>query len=164
MSGNVAVSRGSLFLALVAAAVMSLSAAVPAVSAEKAGGPAWMDYEQGLAKAKKEGKVALADFFTTWCRDCKKMDKTTLADPEVAKTLSEKLVAVRVDGDKRKDIAGRYGIGAFPTFCLIGPDGKVIYQYIGYISTPDFMLMLEYAHTGAYKTAGFKEYYKSRKK
>ncbi|MBI5190735.1 MAG: thioredoxin family protein [Nitrospirae bacterium] len=136
----------------------------PAVAAEKPGVVNWTDYAAGMARAKKEGKPVLVDFYTTWCKDCKKMDKTTLADPEVVKLLAGKFVAVRVDGDTQKETASKYGVFAYPTFCMLGPDGGKVYQNVGYLDKSDFMVMLEYASSGAYKTTKFKEYYKSRKK
>lgn len=152
-------------LVFLLAAVAFLAAGLyTARAAEKAAGLTWTDYDSGAAKAKKEGKFVLVDFYTTWCQDCKKMDKTTLADPDVIKLLGERFVTVRVDGEKQKEIASKYGVFAYPTFNLLGPDGKKIYQGVGYMSKADFVAMLEYATTGAYKTKGFKEYYKSRKK
>ncbi|MEE8149897.1 MAG: DUF255 domain-containing protein, partial [candidate division Zixibacteria bacterium] len=58
----------------------------------------WLSYDEGLIKAKKEGKHLFVDFTAKWCGWCKKMDKTTFIEPEIVKMLNDDFVAVKVWG------------------------------------------------------------------
>ncbi len=53
------------------------------------------------------------------------MDATSYADPDVARTVRERFVPVRVDAERRPDIAQRYSLGAWPTTAFLTPEGAV---------------------------------------
>ena len=138
-----------------------------AASAFGDGSPAgfkWLGYEAGLAKAKKESRPVVVEFSTGWCRECRKMEKETLSDPGVAKTLSERFVAVSVDGEKRADLASKYGVVAYPTVVVLEPSGAKAAQRIGFMSKEEFTAFMDYVRDGAYKRMSFAEYVKTRKK
>lgn len=148
--------------AVMAAFVYILAAASASASEAKAEAKAqWLTYEDGLARAKKDGGFVVADFYTTWCRDCKKMDKETFTDPAVVKDLSAGFAAVKVDADKRPELASKYGVYAYPTIAILKPDGSVLCQRLGYMSAQEFRVFLGYASTGAYKKKSLQEYLKS---
>ena len=151
---------------LTAVAVLAFLAMAPAdaLPEEKTHGPAWEGYESGLAHARKEGRYVIIDFYTGWCRDCKKMDKTTFADPGVVKKIKDRFVAVKVDGDKRPDLSSKHGIFGYPTFYILAPDGGKVFQRTGYMSREEFIVFMDYALTGAYKRTGYMEFLNSRKR
>ncbi len=77
--------------------------------------------------AKLKGKPVLLYFRTAWCGSC------GWSNEELAKAYGGKrLVVVRVDGDNDSEILDDYGVNAFPTFVLIGADGKVLRHDIGW--------------------------------
>ena len=123
----------------------------------------WLDFEAGLAQARKEKKPVLVDFNTAWCRDCKKMDKTTFADAKVAAKLAANFVTVKVDGEKRKDLASRYQVFAYPTFWVLDSGGGKLNQRIGYMPPEEFGAYMDYVLSGSYKTTGFQGYLKNRR-
>ena len=53
------------------------------------------------------------------------MDRTVFADAQVAATLNDRFVAIRVDADRRPDIAERYSLGGWPTTAFLTPDGAI---------------------------------------
>jgi uncharacterized protein YyaL (SSP411 family) len=54
------------------------------------------------------------------------MDAATFADSEVAGLITAHFVAIRVDPDRRPDIAERYSLGGWPTTAFLTPDGDVL--------------------------------------
>jgi thiol:disulfide interchange protein len=127
-------------------------------------GLVWLDYEAGLAKAGKEKKIVIVDFYTTWCRDCKKMGTTTFSDPEVVKKLQAGFVTVKVDAEARKDLSSKFGVFGYPTICVLDPNGAKVTDRTGFMDKDEFTVFLDYASTGAYKNKGFLEYYNSRRR
>lgn len=146
------------FLLLTLLFVSGVSAA-----AEVKGGLVWLDYEAGLSQARKEGKFVLVDFSTTWCRDCKNMDKTTFSDPEVVRRLRSEFITVRVDAEKRTDLSSKYQVVGYPTFVALDKTGTKASQRVGYMSKEELGLFLDYVKSGAYKGASFGDYIKNRK-
>ncbi len=105
----------------------------------------WLSYDEGLIKAKKEGKHVFIDFTAKWCGYCKKMDRTTFKEPEIISMLANNFVAVRVDGDSKKelDIEGYkiternlttkdFKVRGYPTFWFLDPAGTRLGAVRGY--------------------------------
>ena len=148
-------------------AALTLLAAMSIASGTWAAGPQpalkWQGYEAGLGQAKKDGRLVVADFSTSWCGACKKMDKTTFVDAGLVQRLSTKFITVKVDGDMQKDLMNRYGVVAYPTFFILDGSGAKLAQTTGYMSAGDFGAFLDYASTGACKTMSLTEFMKKKK-
>ena len=102
-----------------------------------------------------KGKTVLLDFWETWCGPCIKSMPTT--EKLYADYKAQGLVVLAVDVDETRDTVDKflktnpvaypvlmgtesgippaYGVSAFPTFVLIGPDGKVAAHQIGFSET-----------------------------
>jgi uncharacterized protein YyaL (SSP411 family) len=96
----------------------------------------WNEWsEEAFATAKHENKPILLDIGAVWCHWCHVMDRESYDDPEVAKIVNERFVAVKVDRDERPDIDSRYqvavsavsGQGGWPLTAFLTPDGKPFY-------------------------------------
>ncbi len=109
----------------------------------------YFDYEQGMACAKEQGKPAFVVFKGHACANCKKMENSVWADPEVLKILSEKYVIIglytddrtnldendwvksKVDGKEKKTLGKKnldleiseYNTNSIPFHVIIEPDG-----------------------------------------
>jgi len=86
-----------------------------------------------LKEAKSKNKPVMADFYTDWCGWCKKLDRDTYADPEVA-NLAKKFICVKVNGDKYPDLVSKYGVSGYPTILFLGPDGNKTDAIVGYVN------------------------------
>lgn len=64
----------------------------------------WLTMEEGVKRAKTDGKKLLIDVYTDWCGWCKRMDATTYEDPEVVQFVRENYHAIRLDAEQHEDI------------------------------------------------------------
>ncbi len=62
------------------------------------------------------------------------------ADVVVEKTAN--LVAVKVDGDERRDLVKEFKVNAYPTIILVGKDGKELRRLVGYQSVSQMVVFL----------------------
>ena len=80
---------------------------------------------EGLAAAKRENRLALIDFWATWCKNCLTMDQTTLASPEVKAALADyvkiKFQAEDLDTSPAKELMRRVGGRGLPTYVIVKP-------------------------------------------
>jgi thiol:disulfide interchange protein DsbD len=105
------------------------------------------EVEDALARAKREGKPALVDFYATWCTDCVRMEKTTFADNRVREALRN-YVLIKADVTDNNDastaIKKRFGIFGPPAFLLFGANGeeKQDLRFYGYRNVEEFLALL----------------------
>ena len=87
----------------------------------------WLPWgQEAFAKAQAENKAVLLSVSAVWCYWCHVMDETTYSNPDVARFLADKFVAIRVDSDQRPDINARYNVGGWPTTAFLTGHGGLI--------------------------------------
>jgi hypothetical protein len=87
----------------------------------------WFDWQtDAFARARDERKAVLFSLSPPWSAPAARMDADVYAHPTIARLVAEHYVAVRVDPDRRPDIAARYQLGAWPTTALLTPGGFII--------------------------------------
>ena len=130
----------------------------------------WLSYNEGLARAEKENKYVLIDFYTDWCGYCKKMDKNTYSNEEVKKILSKKFVIIRVNAESdskviengkeitERELAKLYKVSGYPTTWFLESNHSRVAPLPGYVTTEQFIPVLNYISEGWYKSISFKEY------
>ena len=79
----------------------------------------------GLARAEREGRPVLIDFWATWCKNCLTMDSTTFEDPAV-KAMLERYVKVKVqaedpDAEPANALLARFKSVGLPTYVVLRP-------------------------------------------
>jgi thiol:disulfide interchange protein len=62
------------------------------------------DYEEGLAKAKKEGKLLLLDFTGYACVNCRRMEENVWNQPEVYQLMKDHYIVVSLYVDDKKKL------------------------------------------------------------
>jgi|GEM_PF-2782920 len=103
-------------------------------------------WDKILATAKKDNKVLLIDFYTSWCGPCKAMDQNVFPDPVVSKTLNEYYTVIKVDAEKEelgRLLAARYNVRQYPTFLWIEPNLRVLRKEVGYVNAGAFNDLLQ---------------------
>jgi len=130
----------------------------------------WLSYNEGLALAERENKHVLIYFYTDECTWCKKMVDQTYSNEEVKKILSDKFVAVKINAkseDKvieneeeisEKKLATLYQISGYPTTWFLESNHSRVAPLPGYVSTEQFIPVLNYIGEGWYESISFKEY------
>jgi thioredoxin-like negative regulator of GroEL len=110
---------------------------------ESAGSVAWVQsFEDAIEEARIEGKLVMVDFFTDWCGWCKRLDADTYANPQVA-ARTRGLVCVKVNAERRTDLARRYGVRAYPIVAFLKPDGSLVDMVRGYLAPRPFLAALD---------------------
>ncbi len=84
----------------------------------------WLkDFKEAKTIALETGKPLMLDFTASWCKPCQEMEKTFWTRPDVIE-LAQNFVAVKVDFDKEKNLAGKYYVSAIPNVVTADPWGN----------------------------------------
>ena len=97
------------------------------------------DPEKALQTAAQTGRPVFMQFSASWCAICKRMEKSTLADPDVAARISRSYVPVRVDADRHSDLVKDLEIKGLPAILIVSPDLEILHRISGF-QTVDAML------------------------
>lgn len=89
------------------------------------------DFAKAEAEAKQSGEVLLVHFYADWCGPCKAMERDVLNRADVQAALSNGIVAVKVNSDRRKDLVRRFGVTSLPTDVFVDAQGKQIGKHVG---------------------------------
>lgn len=106
-------------------------------SVSKAATYEWLtNYEEAIARAKKEGKLILADFTgSDWCGWCIKLKGEVFDKPEFQKWALENVVLLELDFPRKKELPkeladqnaklrDKFGVRAYPTIVFIDAKGE----------------------------------------
>jgi len=133
---------------------------------------AFLDYEEGLAYAKKVNKPAMIDFTGHACVNCRKMEEKVWSDPEVLDVLKNDLVLISLYVDDKRELPEdkqyeseitnkrietignkwsefqikKYAANAQPYYVLIDHNGENLNEYSAY--NPDIEEYLAWLKEG----------------
>ena len=92
-----------------------------------------LTFQEALQKAKAENRWVFLDAYTSWCGPCKVMAEKVFTQAEAGDFFNSRFVNVKYDMEKGEGpaLAKKLGVGAYPTFVLIKPDGTVHDKLVG---------------------------------
>ncbi|MFV1981797.1 MAG: thioredoxin domain-containing protein, partial [Rhodothermia bacterium] len=99
-------------------------------------------FVKALARARKENKPVVVDFYAGWCGPCLKMLEVTFPDPKVA-ALLERCVFLKVDTDEYPELAKGFGVVGLPDIRLLAPDGTEKRRLLDFQDAESFGAELE---------------------
>ena len=116
---------------ILCAALLALCS--PAVQGQETPAIKWRtDYNAARKEAEAKNLPVLIEFVRPNCPPCAKMEQVTFVDPRVARTLNEKFIPLKINGQEDVHLASRLQISLYPTLVLAGPDGRIAQTLIGY--------------------------------
>lgn len=142
----------------------------------------WLTWDDAIAITKNEGntKKVFIDVYTDWCGWCKKMDKDTFQNPEVAAYMNEHFLMVKMDGEGKEPLdfngktfkyvpSGRRGYHelaaallqgrlSYPTVVFLDENMKMLSPVPGYQKAEPFLQIARYFGDDIYKTQDWKTY------
>ena len=127
----------------------------------------WLSWEEAVELSKKEKKKIFVDVYTDWCGWCKKMDKGTFGDPDVAAFLNDHYYPVKLNAEQKEDIifqdytfkyvATKNGRGyhqlagalldgnlRYPTVLFLDENFQIIQRFATYLDAPTFDMIQRY--------------------
>ena len=105
---------------------------------------AWEPWSDAVfERAKKENKFVILDMEAVWCHWCHVMDEKTYANPDVAKLMGERYIAVKVDQDSNPDLSRRYENYGWPATIVFDGTGQEIVKRRGYLPPERMISMLK---------------------
>ncbi len=104
-----------------------------------AGGPenVAITWQKSLKDAHKlavqQNKPIMVVFGAEWCGFCKKLEKTTLTNPQLAKYINSTFVSVHIDVDDEKKIAEILDVKSLPCTIILSPEADLLGRFEGYM-------------------------------
>ncbi|MCO6488881.1 MAG: DUF255 domain-containing protein [Phaeodactylibacter sp.] len=140
----------------------------------------WLSWEEAAALSQKEKKKILLNVYTDWCGWCKRMDKATFEEPNIARYINENFYPVKFDAEQRAELVykgkpykyvkdgqrGYHELAAellkgrlsFPTVVFLDENLDVIQSIVGYKTPRQFERIATYFAGGHYKKTPWSVY------
>ena len=82
--------------------------------------------KNALTRSAAEQRPVFIDFWASWCKNCREMERQVLSDPGVRREL-ERFIVVKFQAEKLSDpviraFLDRFGFNGLPAFAVIEPE------------------------------------------
>ncbi|WP_166437079.1 thioredoxin family protein [Niastella caeni] len=116
---------------------------------------------QALSKADSANKLVFIDCYTVWCGPCKAMAAHVFTQDSVADFFNSQFINVKMDMEKGEGISmkDKYHVEAYPTYLLLNGAGKLMYRFVGGMTSDSFMAKIRKGMNPSNKVAIINERY-----
>lgn len=118
----------------------------------------WQTYETGMKMIQTEKKKGFLHFYTDWCTFCKIMNTETFSNTKIINYLNDNFISIRINAEKQKEIAYKYGANRFPLTWFLSEDSSNLSNQPGFIPPDKLLEILQFLHTDSFKNMKFSEY------
>lgn len=100
--------------------------------------------DEGLAEAKKHGKLVFVDVGAYWCPPCQKLDEEVFIDAAVGDALGKGYVAMHIDAEKGEgpDVVREYHVQAYPTLLVLEAGGMEKGRVVDFLPAKELLAAL----------------------
>jgi len=77
------------------------------------------------------------------CAYCRKLEKDTLSNPQIAEKIGSGFIAAKLNGPKDPKFVKRLGVRAYPTLVIISPENKVLDSISGFVEAEELFERLK---------------------
>jgi len=114
----------------------------------------WLTIDEAQKLNKENPRPFFIDVYTDWCGWCKRMDKDTFADSDVAEYVNENYYAIKLDAESstkvkfngkemsQAQLAGYFRVRGYPTIVLVESSLDNVTPKPGYKKPTGFLDML----------------------
>ena len=99
------------------------------------------DHEKALEESKSEDKPLMIYFYTGWCSWCKKLERETYSNDQVASLLNDNFICLKINVEDHPSLMAEYRIPGFPTVIFLSAEGEEMGRIMGYKPPDVFMIM-----------------------
>jgi thiol-disulfide isomerase/thioredoxin len=102
-------------------------------------------FDEALRQARQEGKPLFVDCYTVWCGPCRYMADNVFTLPAAGEWFNARFVCVKIDMEKGEgpELASRYRVAGYPTFLVVGTDGRELHRVVGSGELNDFIARVD---------------------
>jgi thioredoxin-related protein len=100
------------------------------------------DYESALAHAKESNKRLFVFMSAKECKFCKKLEETTVKDPEIVAKINKEYVSLYLDKDT-DTYPSHLRTEAVPKLYFLDKEGVIVDDSLGYWDSSDFAFTLD---------------------
>jgi thioredoxin-related protein len=136
----------------------------------------FLDFTEDLDEANESGRHVMIYFHQNGCPYCAKLVKDNFHNKELAEILKKNFDVIETNmwGDRdlvdwngdeytEKTFSAKMKVQFTPTVLFLNPEGKVILRLNGYQKSENFINILGFLHTHAYKNTSFSKYVASKR-
>lgn len=102
------------------------------------------DAEGALARAKREGKPLVIDFFGIWCPPCNELDEKVFSSPSFQDS-AKRFVLLKLDADSPRSwkLKSKFHPSGYPTVVFASSEGDEISRIVGFRDRTEFLRLMD---------------------